>query len=76
MDLEAYQSWKRKNSNAHITLLSCTQDDLMCEFKEYRTAHEMWLALKEKFSGTSTTKLRGLNIKFDFFIKRPEKSMR
>ena len=41
MDLKAYQSQKRKNSNVHITLLSCTQDDLMCEFEEYRTAHEM-----------------------------------
>ena len=76
MALEAYQFWKRKNSNAHIMLLSCTQDDLMCEFEEYRTTHEMWLALKVKFGGTSTTKLRGLNIKFDFFRKRLEKNMR
>ena len=35
----------------------------------------MWLALKLKFSGTSTTKLRGLNIKFDSFRKHPEKTM-
>ena len=39
----------------------------MCEFEKYHTTHEMWLALKEKFRGTSTTKLKGLNIKFDSF---------
>ena len=57
-------------------MLSCMQDDLMCEFEEYHIAHEMWLALKEKFGGISTTKLREVNIKFDSFIKRLEKSIR
>ena len=75
-DIKAYQSWKRKNNNARIMLLSCMQDDLTCEFEEYSTAHEMWLALKEKYGGSSTTKLRGVNIKFDSFRKCPEKSMR
>lgn len=75
-DFEAYLSWKRKNNNTRITLLSCMQDDLMCELEEYRTAHEMWIALKEKFGGTSTTKLRGLNIKFDSFRKCPDKTIR
>ena len=34
-DQEAYQAWKKKNSIARIMLLSCMQDDLMCEFESY-----------------------------------------
>ena len=52
------------------------QDDLMCEYKKYETVQEMWLALKDKFGGTSTTKLRRLTIKFDFYRKRPNHTMR
>lgn len=52
------------------------QDDLMCEFEECHTTHEMWPMLKEKYGGTSTANLRGLNIKFDSFKKLPKKSMR
>jgi ATP-dependent protease HslVU (ClpYQ) ATPase subunit len=36
----------------------------------------MWLALKQKFGGTSVTKLRQLTIKFDTYKKRPNHSMR
>jgi len=57
-DQETYKVWKRKNSIARIMLLSGMQDDLMCEFEEYQTAQEIWLALKEHYGGTSTTKLR------------------
>jgi len=75
-DLEAYQAWKKKNSIAHITLLSCMQDDLMCEFESYDTAQAMWVVLKDKFGGTSITKLRRLTIKFDTFRKRQNVTMR
>ncbi|XP_024036182.1 uncharacterized protein LOC112096753 [Citrus clementina] len=78
-DLEAYQAWKKKNSNARITLLSSMQDDLMCEYEKYEkyeTAQEMWLALKDKFGGTSTTKLKRLTIKFDSYRKRTNHTMR
>ena len=75
-DQEAYVAWKKKNSIARITLLSSMQDDLMCEFEEYTTAQEMWIALKEKFGGTSATKLRRLTIKFDTYKKRQNHNMR
>ena len=52
------------------------QDDVMCEYEKYETAQEMWLALKDKFGGTSTTKLRRLTIKFDSYRKRSNHTMR
>ena len=48
----------------------------MCEYEKYETAQEMWLALKDKFGGTSITKLRRLTIKFDFYRKHPNHTMR
>ena len=75
-DLEAYQAWKKKNSNARKILLSSMQDDLMYEYEKYETAQEMWLALKDKFGGTSTTKLRRLTIKFDSYRKRLNHTIR
>ena len=54
----------QKYSLARITLLSCMQDDLMIEYEVYQTSHEMWEALKEKYGGLSTMKLRGLVMKF------------
>ncbi|KAL1219683.1 Retrovirus-related Pol polyprotein from transposon TNT 1-94 [Cardamine amara subsp. amara] len=75
-DQEAYNAWKRKNSIAHITLLSCMQDDLMCEFEEYKTAKGIWEALKDKLGATSATKVRRLNQKFNDYKKHPNQSMR
>ena len=63
-DQETYVAWKKKNSLARITLLSCMQDDLLIEREVYQTAHEMWKALKEKYGGLSATKLRELVMKF------------
>ena len=68
-DLEAYTAWKSKNSIARITLLNTMQNDLLCEFEEYETAYSLWIALKDKFGGTSATKLRRLTIKFDTPIR-------
>ncbi|KAK1561050.1 hypothetical protein Q3G72_033902 [Acer saccharum] len=75
-DLEAYQTWERKNCIARITLVSNMVDDLMCGFEEHETAQAMWVALKDKFGGTSTTKLRRLTIKFDTYKKRQNHTMR
>ena len=61
-DMETYQTWKRKNSLARITMLSSMTDALMCENEGFDTAQDMWIALKDKFGGTSTTKLRRLVI--------------
>ena len=72
---EAYVTWKRKNTIARITLLSSMDDAVMCEFEQYDTAHAMWMALKDKFGGTSATKLRKLTIKFNTYKKRPNHTM-
>ena len=56
--------WNKKNYLAHITLLSCIQEDLLIEYELYQTAHEMWKALKEKYGGLSATKMRELVMKF------------
>ena len=74
-DSKAYVTWKRKNTIARITLLSSMDDVVMCKFEQYDTAHAMWMALKDKFGGTSATKLRKLTIKFDTFKKRPNHTM-
>ena len=40
------------------------QDDPLIEYKVYQTAHEIWQALKEKYGGLSSIKLRELVMKF------------
>ena len=47
----------------------------MCKFEQYDITHVMWMALKDKFGGTSATKLRKLTIKFDTYKKRPTNMM-
>ena len=75
-DMEIYQTWKKKNSIARITILSNMDDDLMCMYEDYETAQDMWIALKDKYGGTSTTKLRRLTIKFDTYRKRQNHTMK
>jgi hypothetical protein len=54
-DLEAYQSWCKKDRCARFTMLSSMHNDLIGEFESYGTAQDMWIALKEKFAGTTVT---------------------
>lgn len=48
------------------------QNDLLCDFEEFDTVYPLRIALKGKFGGTSTTKLRRLTIKFDTYNKRSD----
>ncbi|EEF49151.1 conserved hypothetical protein [Ricinus communis] len=65
--MAAYISWKKKGS---ITILiSSMNDDLVYEYQQYPIAHSMWVDLREKFGGTTISKLRQLTIKFDTFKK-------
>ncbi|PWA42671.1 hypothetical protein CTI12_AA541830 [Artemisia annua] len=43
---------------------------------KYRTAKEVWEAVKLQFGGTSTTRLHSLNLRFDGYTKRHDHSMR
>ncbi|KAH0707780.1 hypothetical protein KY290_011743 [Solanum tuberosum] len=45
-------------------------DDLIHECEEFSTAHTMWAYLRGTYGGTSVTRLRQLNIKFDTYKKR------
>ena len=51
-------------------------NDLIDEFEEYAIAHALWDTLKLKFGGTSATRLRRLNIKFDSHKMRPNHTMK
>uniref|UniRef100_A0A2N9H4Y7 CCHC-type domain-containing protein n=1 Tax=Fagus sylvatica TaxID=28930 RepID=A0A2N9H4Y7_FAGSY len=66
-NLEAYQSWRKKDRCARFTMLSNMHNDLIGEFESYGTAQDMWIALKAKFGGTMVTRLRALTLKFDTF---------
>ena len=73
---EDYDSWKKKNSIARITLLSTLDDDILREFKDHQRAMDLWNALRKRFGTCSTARLRSLTIKFDSYKKRPEHSMK
>ena len=48
----------------------------MREFRKYEITKDMWSTLSERFGGTSLTKLRSFNIKFDIYKKSPEHNMK
>ena len=66
-DQEVYQSWLKKDRCAWFTMLSSMHNDLIDNFEENATARALQDALKLKFGGTFTTRLRGLNIKLDSY---------
>ena len=74
-DLEAYQSWRKKDHCARFTMLISMHNDLIGEFESYGTAQDMWIALKEKFGETTVTWLRALTLKFDTFRMQRSDSM-
>ena len=75
-DLEVYNVWKRKNSLARIALMSTMDNDVKHEYRKYEIVIELWVALKERFGGTSLAKLRKLTIRFDTYKKRPKHNIR
>ena len=58
-------AWKKKSFLTHITLLRYMQDDLLIEYKVYKTTREMWEALKEKYGALLVTNLRELVMIFE-----------
>ena len=75
-DREAYNARKKKNSTASITLLSSMENDIMHEFRKYKMASEMQVALKEQFGVTFFAKVRQLTNKFDTYKKCPNHNMK
>ena len=74
-DMEAYQNWFKKDRSARFTMLSCMHDDLIGEFEIYLTARAMWDQLKLRFGGTTATRLRAMNLKFDQYKLDPKHTM-
>ena len=56
-DLEAYESWVKKDRCARFTMPSSMHNDLIGEFENYPNAQEMWNQLKIAYGGTSVTRL-------------------
>ena len=75
-DLVAYESWCKKYLCAGFTMLRSMHNDLVGEFEQYTTAQDIWKALKLRYGGTSTTRLRGLTMKFDSYKMRFEHTMK
>lgn len=69
-------SRKCKNIIVKITILSSMADDLMYTYQDYETTQDIWVTLKEKYGGTSTTILCQLIINFDTYKKRQDHTMR
>ncbi|GAV85452.1 UBN2_2 domain-containing protein [Cephalotus follicularis] len=74
-DLEAFETWSKKDRYARFTLLSCMHDDLIGAYEHCATAKEMWDQLRFDFGGTSVTRLRSLVLKFEMYKKDPKNSM-
>ena len=75
-DLTAYESWHKKDLCAHFTMLSSMHNDLIGEFEQYTTVQDMWEALKLSYGRTSTTRQRGLTMKFDSYKMCSEHTMK
>jgi len=57
LDMEAYQTYKRKDGVARILMLSSIRNDIMLGFERHRSAQSVWDAVKIQYGGTSTTRL-------------------
>ncbi|KAL6286447.1 hypothetical protein ACE6H2_010837 [Prunus campanulata] len=64
-DLEAYQTWFKKDCCARFTMLSSMYNDLIGGYESFPTVKALWNQLKFDFGGMSTTRLRSLVLKFE-----------
>lgn len=66
-DFETYKNWIKKDRCARFTMLSSMRNDLIGQFEVHTTAKEVWDALRALFAGTSATRLRQLQMRFDSY---------
>ena len=76
LDMDTYQSYKRKDRVARILMLSSMRNDIMLHFERHCSAQSVWDAIKIQYEGTSTTRLCQLTLKFDGYKKRQNQMMR
>ncbi|GAV83070.1 UBN2_2 domain-containing protein [Cephalotus follicularis] len=74
-DLEAFETWSKKDCCARFTLLSCMHDDIIGAYEHCATVKEIWDQLRFDFAGTSVTRLQSLVLKFEMYKKGPKNSM-
>ena len=74
-DLEAYESWVKKDRCACFTILSSMHNVLIGEFENYPNAQKMWNQLKIAVGGTSATRLRALTLKFEKYVMDSKHSL-
>ena len=56
-------------------MLSSMHNDLIGEYETFQNAKDIWDQLKFDFDSTSTTRLRSLVLKFEFYRKDPKHMM-
>ena len=76
LDMDAYQTYKRKDCVARILMLSSMRNDIMLRFERHRSAQSVWDAVKIQYKGTSTTRLHQLTLKFNGYKKLQNQTMR
>ena len=74
LDLEAYESWVKKDRCARFTMLSSIMIKLG-SLTTTQNAQEMWNQLKIAYGGTSITRLRALSLKFEQYVMDSKHSM-
>jgi hypothetical protein len=74
--MEAYQTYKCKDSVACILMLSSMRNDIMLRFERHRSTQSVWNTVKIQYGGTFTTRLRQLTLKFDSYKKHQNQTMR
>jgi len=57
-------------------MLSNMYNNLISAFEDYKTASEIWNALKLKFGETSAMRLHALTLKFDSHKMRPNENIK
>ena len=75
-DMEAYQAYKRIDRVTHILLLSSIRNDIMLRFERHRSVKAVWDAVKVQYGGTSTIRIRQLNLKFFGYKKHQNHTIR
>ena len=76
LDMETYQTYKCKDYEARILMLSSMRNDIMLHFERHRSIQAAWDAIKIQYGETSTTRLRQLILKFDGYKKHQNQTMR
>ncbi|KAL0302117.1 UNVERIFIED_CONTAM: hypothetical protein Scaly_3042900 [Sesamum calycinum] len=74
-ELDAYNKWLEQDMSARFTMLSCMNDNLIREYKNYPMTKALLEVLKVAYDSTSATRLRALTLRFNQYVLDPKHSM-